>query len=228
MKMESEILKKYLDTQKNFFEETHNLMVPNNHHVHNPDPEYWDILLKEIKAEPIKWENKRALDFGCGCGRNLINLSTLANWETIDGCDISKQNAEYSKQWFEDNKGDSKSLSKTWENNGMDIQPTEKNYYDFIMSHIVFQHISNYDVRYSIIKDMYKSLKPNGLVSLHFMDLEVGTAYYDNSLDFKNCRVDNSEFLIKDFKEIGFKDVTCEVGKDYFLSVNSYYIKGVK
>jgi hypothetical protein len=39
-------------------------MVPNNHYAHNPDPEYWDILLKDIKSEPKKWENKRSLDFG--------------------------------------------------------------------------------------------------------------------------------------------------------------------
>lgn len=226
--MKNNIIKNYLDTQKNFFEDTHHLMVPNNHYVHNQDPEYWDILLKEIKSEPKKWENKRALDFGCGCGRNLVNLSTLANWETIDGCDISKQNAEYSKKWFEENKGFSKSLAKTWENNGIDIQPTEENYYDFIMSHIVFQHISNYDVRYAIIKDMYKSIKPNGLVSLHFMDLEVGTSYHDKCIEFKNCRVDNPEFLIKDFEKIGFKNVTCEVGSDYFTKLKSYYIKGTK
>ena len=226
--MEEIKIKNYLDIQKNFFEDTHHLMVKNNHHIHNADPEYWNVLLGEIKLNRKKWEGKKVLDFGCGCGRNLVNLSTLSDWETIDGCDISKQNAEYSKQWFEKNKGESKSLCKTWENNGIDIQPTEENYYDFIMSHIVFQHISNYNVRYSIIQDMYKSIKPNGLVSLHFMDLEVGTSYYDKTLNFKNCRVDNPEFLIKDFENIGFKNVTCEVGVDYFLKVKSYYIKGLK
>ena len=226
--MENNLIKNYLDTQKKFFEDTHVLMVPNNHAVHNPDPEYWDILLREIKTDPKKWEGKNALDFGCGCGRNLVNLSTLANWKTIDGCDISKQNAEYSKQWFEKHKANSDTLCKTWENNGMDIQPTDENYYDFIMSHIVFQHISNYNVRYSIMQDMYRALKPGGFISLHFMDLEVGTSYFDNSTDFKNCRVDNPEYLIKDFEKIGFKNITCEVGSDYFLGVKSYYIKGTK
>ena len=62
--MKDKSIKNYLDTQKTFFEDTHHLMVPNNHYAHNPDPEYWDILLKDIKSEPKKWENKRSLDFG--------------------------------------------------------------------------------------------------------------------------------------------------------------------
>ena len=111
--MKYNVIKNYLDKQKTFFEDTHVLMVPDNHSQHNPDPEYWDILLRDIKLDPKKWENKKSLDFGCGCGRNLVNLSTLAKWETIDGCDISKQNAEYSKKWFEVNKTNARQQIKT-------------------------------------------------------------------------------------------------------------------
>lgn len=226
--MRDKIIENFLITQKKFFEDTHLLMVPNNHSDHNSDPEYWDILLREIKTDPKKWENRNALDFGCGCGRNLVNLSTLADWKTIDGCDISKQNADYSKEWFEKNNTKNGILCKTWENNGIDIKPADENYYDFIMSHIVFQHISNYSVRYSIMQDMYRALKPNGFISLHFMDLKVGTSYFDNCTEFKNCRVENPDFLVKDFEKIGFKNIKCEVGSDYFLHVKSYYIKGTK
>lgn len=218
----------YLKNQKKFFEDTHHLMTENNHHAHNPDPEYWNILLGDIKSEPKKWEGKKALDFGCGCGRNLKNLVSLCEWETVDGCDISVKNASYSKSWFEDNKGDSKAKCITWENSGSDIKPAKNDYYDFIMSHIVFQHISNHSVRYSIIKDMYRSLKKGGLVSLHFMDMTMSSSYYDNSLEFKNCRVENNEFLVKDLEEIGFNAVTCETGKDFLTGHKSYYVKGIK
>ena len=73
------------------------------------------------------------------------------------------------------------------------------------MSHIVFQHISNYDVRFSIITDMYNSLNDGGLCSLHFMDLLVSSTYYENSLDYQNCRVLNEQYLVDDFKKIGCK-----------------------
>jgi 2-polyprenyl-3-methyl-5-hydroxy-6-metoxy-1,4-benzoquinol methylase len=216
----------YLKTYKDTFESQHVLMVPDNHKQHNPDPEYWAILLGDVKFNPERWKGKKALDFGCGCGRNLINLSTLAEWETIDGCDISKSNAEYALQWYKDNTTTSADC-KTWENNGKDIQPTPYGY-DFIMSHIVFQHISNYDVRYSIMKDMYDSLNEGGLCSLHFMDLGQSVTYFENSESWLNCRVENEQFLVDDFKKIGFKDVSVETGSDFLTGVKAYYIKGTK
>ena len=216
----------YLKTYKDTFESQHVLMVPNNHAVHNPDPEYWAILLGDVQFNPERWKGKRAFDFGCGCGRNLINLSTLADWETIDGCDISKSNAEYAQQWYIDNTI-STAACKTWENNGKDIQPTQYKY-DFIMSHIVFQHISNYDVRYSIMKDMYDSLNEGGLCSLHFMDLGDSVPYFENSDKWLNCRVENEHHLVDDFNKIGYKNVSVETGRDFLTGVKAYYIKGEK
>ena len=216
----------YLKTYKDTFESQHVLMVPNNHAVHNPDPEYWAILLGDVQFNPERWKGKRAFDFGCGCGRNLINLSTLADWETIDGCDISKSNAEYAQQWYIDNTI-STAACKTWENNGKDIQPTQYKY-DFIMSHIVFQHISNYDVRYSIMKDMYDSLNEGGLCSLHFMDLGDSVPYFENSDKWLNCRVENEQYLVDDFTKIGYKNVSVETGRDFLTGVKAYYIKGEK
>jgi SAM-dependent methyltransferase len=215
----------YLDNQKQFFEKTHSLMTVNNHFCHNQDPEYWDMLLGEIKTNPKHWEDKVALDFGCGCGRNIKNLLDLANWKQVYGCDISKQNADYS---FEFANKFYPGKVRTWENNGKDIQPCDVNSIDFIMSHIVFQHISNHNVRYSLMEDMYKCLKPNGLTSLHYLDMDVSSTYYENNDIFQNCRVEEPEYLIRDFEKIGFKNITCQTGRDYFTGQRNYYIKGYK
>lgn len=220
-----QINQEYLDRQKQEFENTHHLMIENNHFVHNADPEYWDILLGDIKANPDMWENKVAFDFGCGCGRNLKNLLDLANWSLVMGCDISKKNADYAYNWASEYYP---SKIKTWENNGKDIQPCDENSIDFAMSHIVFQHISNHNTRYSIMKDIYKCLKPGGLASLHYLDMGISNSYYENLDIYQNCVVENPDYLIKDFEEIGFKNVTCQVGKDYFTRGNTYYIKGNK
>lgn len=220
------MIENYLKTYKDTFESQHVLMVPDNHQAHNPDPEYWAILLGDVKFNPERWKGKKAFDFGCGCGRNLYNLSTLAEWETIDGCDISKSNAAYAEQWYKDNTTTT-AACKTWENNGKDIQPTPYGY-DFIMSHIVFQHISNYNVRYSIMEDMYNSLNEGGLCSLHFMDLGESVPYFENSDKWLNCRVENKQYLVDDFNKIGFKNVSIETGRDFLTGVNAYYIKGEK
>ena len=216
----------YLKTYKDTFESQHMLMVVDNHQQHNPAPEYWAILLGDIKFNTQRWKGKKAFDFGCGCGRNLFNLSTLAEWETIDGCDISKSNAGYAKEWF-DKTNTTSAVSQTWENNGKDIQPIPHKY-DFIMSHIVFQHISNYDVRYSIMKDMYNSLNEDGLCSLHFMDLGESVSYFENSDRWINCRVENEQYLVDDFNKVGFRNVRVETGSDYLTGTRSYYIKGSK
>lgn len=216
----------YLTYQKFFFENTNELMIVDNHSQHNNDPEYWDILLKEIKENKSKWKNKIALDFGCGCGRNIKNLLDLAEWKRVDGCDISKKNATYSKNWVSTYHSSNKTI--TWETDGESIRPCEDNYYDFIMSHIVFQHISSYNVRVSILKDLYRCLKHNGFISLHFMDLGESNSYYDSTMVFKNSRVENETYLIKDFEKIGFNEITCVKGIDYQTGVNTYYIKGKK
>lgn len=223
--MNNSINENYLFEQKKQFEDAHHLMIVDNHMQHDDDPEYWYILLKEIKNNKSYWKNKDALDFGCGCGRNIKNLLDLAEWNRVDGCDISKKNAEYAKNWinkFYTNK------TETWETNGNNLQPCDENKYDFIMSHIVFQHISDYDIRFSILSDIYKCLKVGGLASLHFMDLLISNQYYENSGKIQNCRVENKQFLIDDFEKIGFNNIECTVGNDYFINKPTYYIKGYK
>lgn len=215
----------FLNFQKKFFQDNHPGMTIGNHQQHNADPEYWNILLKDIIRNPSFWENKIALDFGCGCGRNIKNLLDLANFERVDGCDISKLNAEYSKLYV-DNHHSGK--THTWEVNGKDLHPAKDFTYDFVMSHIVFQHIPNYSIRFSILKDIYRVLKSGGIASLHFLDLGPEATYFENKYEFGNCIVGNPEYLINDFKSIGFKDVTCEVGTCIFINKNNYYIRGVK
>jgi len=36
------------------------------------------------------------------------------------------------------------------------------------------------------------------------------------------------QFLIDDFKKIGFNNIECTVGNDYFINKPTYYIKGYK
>jgi ubiquinone/menaquinone biosynthesis C-methylase UbiE len=220
-----ELNNEYLKTYKDTFESQHHLMVVDNHQQHNTDPEYWAMLLGPIKFNPEHWKGKKAFDFGCGCGRNLKNLLDLAEWDSVYGCDISKQNAEYAKQWTEQYYP---GKVNTWESMGADIQPCEEKSFDFIMSHIVLQHVSNYSIRFSILNDMYRCLKVDGLISLHYLDMGYSSAYYEESNAYQNCRVENKQFLIDDFTKIGFKDISCETGIDPFTGQNTYYIKGTK
>ncbi len=79
-----------LSETKVFFEDASDGMKIDNHKQHDIEPHYKDILLKEIVNNPELWKGKVALDFGCGCGRNIKNLLEFADFKRVDGCDISK------------------------------------------------------------------------------------------------------------------------------------------
>jgi SAM-dependent methyltransferase len=220
----------FLENQKTFFEETHSLMTASNHSQHNQEPNYWNVLLKDVVENSSQWEDKIALDFGCGCGRNIKNLLELADFSQVDGCDISSQNAEYSKKYIDEVFG-GEGYTHTWENDGATLQPAMDNTYDFIMSHQVFQHISNYKVRYSLLSDMYRVMKPKGILSIHFLDLADAVSYYedyDNSGGMKNVVVENSDNVISDLKKIGFLNITCETSLDLYGHRPEYYFRGIK
>ena len=50
---------------------------------HDLNEQYWNKTLGPIKDNPEFWENKVALDFGTGMGRNVNNLLSLSNWKSI-------------------------------------------------------------------------------------------------------------------------------------------------
>lgn len=189
-----------------------------NHPEHNPNPKYWDLLLGDIKSSPEEWEGKKALDFGCGKGRNVTNLLSLANWERVDGIDISATNVESCKNEY------ANLNSNFYKNNGEDLSDLNDNEYDFAMSTIVFQHICVHELRYKLKKEIYRVLKPNGLFSfqmgygdISFTGHTKPRDYFDNGYDAENSngsndvRVTNVDSLIQDLSEIGFKDITYSI-----------------
>lgn len=221
----------FLSETKQFFEDLNEGMQIDNHKQHNIEPNYRNILLKEIIENPKYWENKIALDFGCGCGRNIKNLLNFADFKRVDGCDISRKNIEYTKKYINEFFDDSK--CNTWEVDGATFNSCKDNTYDFIMSHQVFQHIANYEVRYSILSDMYRVLKPGGIISIHFLNIDEYVDYYQNyntatKHTMCNVRVDNPNNVVSDLKKIGFKDITFIESQNYYGNRQEYYFKGKK
>mgnify|MGYP003654197693 CR=1 FL=1 len=224
----------YIQFTKDSFEDYHEEMTKDNHKSHNKDVEYQNSFINFIKNEKGSWQGKKALDFGCGCGRNIKNLLDLNIFAQVDGCDISKKNIEYSKKFAE---ADHPGKTHTWETNGYTLEPAPDNEYDFIMSHVVFQHIANWSIRYSLLTDIHRILKPSGTTVIHFMDLDNSVGYdadyptpghREGLYGLFNCRVDNARNIIEDFKDIGFSQVMVNVGTDPFSHKQSYYARGVK
>lgn len=191
----------------------------NNHPEHNSNPDYWDILLGDLKKNKEKFANKKALDFGCGKGRNVSNMISLCDFESVDGVDLSQNNIDFCNR--------NKNIKSTfYKNNGLDLSCiTEEEKYDFIMSTIVLQHICVYELRYKILQEIFRLLKKGGIFSFQMgygdsntyeKDAKI-TDYYDNNYFAINSngthdvRVTSPSQLIKDLTNIGFIDVVYDI-----------------
>ena len=201
-----------------------------NHPEHNSNPNYWDILLSNLKDKE-KWDGKNGLDFACGKGRNVTNMLSLCEWNRVDGVDISVKNIEFCKQNYINQN------SEWYCNNGVDVSDLNDNEYDFIMSTIALQHIPVYDIRKSLITDLLRTLKPGGLFSFQMgfgegLDSPLGrrSSYYDNTYDasgtnsIHDVRVHNEQYVIDDLTNIGYVNVTTEVRESYSDSGHTHWI----
>lgn len=169
------------------------------------------------------FDGKRALDFGCGKGRNIVNLISLAKFERIDGSDLSDKNIDYCRNKF------SSKNHKFFLTSGVDTGNTQTDYYDFVMSTITLQHIPVYSIRRNILVDILRVLKNGGLFSFQMGfggDLEdtLGrprSKYFDDSIEAKSTngnhdvRILSSEELVNDLIQIGFSEVETQVRDSY-------------
>jgi ubiquinone/menaquinone biosynthesis C-methylase UbiE len=174
---------------------------------HNKWNDYDEYLMKYVDKS---FKNKIALDFGCGPGRNIIKY---ADWfKRIDGCDISNENIKNAKTNLLYHKIPVPNFYVT---NGRDLGKVENNYYDFIFSTIVLQHICVYKIRFSILKLMYGALKDGGRISIQMgygKDSPDTVGYYENFYNAigtnraLDTRVENPEQIKNDLEKIGFKN----------------------
>lgn len=189
-----------------------------NHEEHNSNEDYWNILLGDLKNKE-NWDGKVGLDFACGKGRNVTNMLNLCDWARVDGIDLSPGNINYNKETY------SNQNSNWYSNNGVDVSELKDDEYDFIMSTIALQHIPVYDIRKSLITDLFRTLKSGGIFSfqmgygkdLNDVNGRPRSAYFDNSYDANqtngeyDVRIQNEEDLIKDLENIGFKNITVTI-----------------
>lgn len=197
--------------QKRYYEnETPNMVNkggPGGHRQHDPNPDYWGVLLADLTTGD--WSDKVALDFGCGCGRNVLNILQKINIKEVHGCDISSQNIRYCENYLAAN-GQSK--FKFFTVNGVELDGLDSNFYDFVFSTITFQHISVYSIRDSIQRDIVRVLKPGGIFSLQ-MAFGPGhphpSEYYR---DWYDCPGTNSGFDVQILDENILKTHLLECG----------------
>jgi SAM-dependent methyltransferase len=142
---------------------------------HDTWPDYEEFLMRYVPTEPT-WI---ALDFGCGPGRNLRRWSH--RFARIDGADISARNLENARIFLQDLPAEKK--PNLYLTSGMDCGDAPADAYDFAFSTICLQHICVHSVRLSILRALYRCLKPGGRLSIQMgygPPTEAIAAYHDD------------------------------------------------
>ena len=230
----------YAEMQKAYYEKDAKAMNDTgNHRRHDENPDYRNILLRELNENSLKYKGGKALDFGCGQGRNVSNMILWypGLFSRVDGVDISKNNIRYCEANLAVEVGD-ESLYRFYVNNGIDLQELNSEEYDFVMSTIVFQHICVHEIRFGLMKEIFRTLKPGGVFSFQMGFGErpgITSDYYDNTYDAlgtnseHDVRVTDPNFLVKDLHEIGFSYVEWQISHpDYDPHPNWIYVKAHK
>ena len=166
-----------------------------------------DFLFSRLKNS----QEKIALDFGCGLGRNIALYSDI--FKRIDGVDISDKNINLCRAIAK-----SRNYNSVFYNcNGYDLSDIEDEIYDVIMSFITLQHISVHEIRLSYLKEFNRVLKPGALLEIQMGFGASKTAnpvsYYENCYEaastngFWDVVIDDPDLILKDLKKPGFKDL---------------------
>lgn len=151
------------------------------------------LLLNKLGS----YNNKKVLEIGCGIGR--MTEFFAGDFEKIYGIDISENMIEEGKKYLEHL--ENVNLIAT---NGVNY-PFENNFFDFVFSYIVFQHMPSREVVKANLREVFRVLNPNGIAKIQ---LRGGTKpykwkwYYGPSFSF-----DEAKSLID---EIGFKILKTE------------------
>jgi len=224
----------YTKMQRDHYNSTADIMAIENHRGHDSNPDYYGILLKDIVDSPENWKDKKALDFGCGVGRNIDNLLKLSKWKTVDGCDISSENLIRADR-FLINCNYAPEQYRLYTTTGTTLAPLKDQYYDFVMSTIVLQHIAVHEIRSSLFTDIYRVMKTGALFSFQMAQYnnelkKLSARYHDNAWNATGTNgafdvsVDDPKDLINDLSNIGYKNISYEIGPEWD-AYNKCYVK---
>jgi ubiquinone/menaquinone biosynthesis C-methylase UbiE len=161
----------------------------------------WELRRVPL-AQRIGW---RALEIGCGPGRLMRPMSR--HFVEIHGVDVSDEMIALAKEKLRDIPN-----AFPHHGDGSTLPQFEDNYFDFIYSYAVFQHIPTRDVVFQYLREIRRVLKPGGLVRLQFNGLPRSSdGDYDTWAGARFSSTDIMEFTqFHDFQILALEGVSTQ------------------
>ncbi len=110
----------------------------------------------QIIASDTNPKSMKVLEIGCGLGRMTKHIADI--FGEVYGVDVSGEMIKQARKRLKSQKN-----IYLYENNGYDLSEFKGNYFDFIFSFIVFQHIPSKDAVFNYIREAYRVMKPNAV-----------------------------------------------------------------
>jgi SAM-dependent methyltransferase len=174
--------KKYLIECKKFFQNTAAEMTKVNHYNHNLEPNFWKFMMRDLLSNPKFFENTLGFEYGSGAGRNLVNMLVAAPFKRVDGIDVSKDCASNSSNFVKEKIGEGRSV--VLEGDGYTCRPFQSNQYSFLISHQVFIHIPNYEIRKCIYLEIFRILIDGGIFIAHYKTMGNSVSHLETYNNF--------------------------------------------
>ena len=219
---------KYTNMQRDYYSSTgeewsydNRDLIVGSFDQHNQWKDY-ECLLKGIESK-----DKVALDFGCGPGRAIVLYKD--RFKRIDGADISESLLEKGAKYIKDNV---KGLCHLYLVDGISLNGVKGGVYDVVFSTITLQHICVHEIRYNLMKEIYRVLKPEGwfTAQMGYGGKDHAVGYYENYYDAtgtnSSCdtRVEDADYLKKDLEKIGFNNFEHKIGRTGPGDIHSNWI----
>src|SRR5437867_2463453 len=131
------------------------------------------VLEAELKRlPPADRRSRRALEIGCGPGRLMRPMSW--NFGEIHGVDVSDEMIRLAEVKL-------KNVPNAFPRaaDGTGLAGYEDEFFDFVYSYAVFQHIPSRDVVFSYLAEARRVLKPGGIAHCQFNGLPASAQQYD-------------------------------------------------
>jgi SAM-dependent methyltransferase len=110
-----------------------------------------------VRLPPVPVTERRALEIGCGPGRLMLPMSR--HFAEIHGVDISDEMAELARRRLRN-----APHAHIHVTTGSDLSMLADDYFDFVYSYAVFQHIPDREVVLGYLREAQRVLKPGGVL----------------------------------------------------------------